>query len=398
VEASLVDSVRFFERLDEEIGSTSRSSHRLIIRFKSRAAYRTCIAQWKRWKSLLPNLFSIQPLSIINAISCPVRPSARLLAFPFIASAEVDWKQNVHFARPSKVRAVQAVTTRKLPVSPNIPWGVSQIRAPQAWRRTTGQNVRIGVIDTGIDPTHPDLKHCIGRGINLVNRSLLPIDDNGHGTHIAGTIAGSGASANGVIGVAPKATIHAVKAFDQNGSAYVSDIIAGIDWCVQNDLDIINMSFGMKTYNKSLELAVLNAYRSGKVIVASSGNDGKRAFVDYPARFPQVISVGAMTVKGKVAPFTNRGRHIDVFAPGENIYSAWLHGQYHKLSGTSMATSHVSGVIALLMSIQPNLEPLQIKDLLKRSSVAFGGGKKAGVSAGLVHARRAVALLLRSNK
>jgi subtilisin len=396
VEASLVDSVRFLENLDDEIGNAARSSRRLIIRFQSRAAYRTCIAQWKRWKSLLPNLAAIQPLAIINAISCPVRPTARLLAFPFIASAEVDWKLNVHLARPSKARAAQAAATRKLPSSPHIPWGVHQIRAPQAWNRTTGQNVRIGVIDTGIDPTHPDLKHCIGRGINLVNRSLLPIDDNGHGTHIAGTIAGSGAAANGVIGVAPRATIHAVKAFDQNGSAYVSDIIAGIDWCVQNDLDIINMSFGMKMYNKSLELAVLNAYRSGKVIVASSGNDGKRALIDYPARFPQVISVGAMNIRGKVAPFTNRGRRIDVFAPGENIYSAWLHGQYHKLSGTSMATSHVTGVIALLLSIQPDLEPLQIKELLKRTSVAFGDGKTAGASAGRVHAMRAVAYLLRS--
>lgn len=391
-----MDSVRFLERLDDEIGNTALSSRKLIIRFTSRAAYRACIAQWKLWRSSLPNLRGVRPLPIINAISCSVRPSARLLAFPFIAGSEIDWKTNVRFAQSIKAKSAPAITPRKVPAALHIPWGVNQVRAPQAWLKATGQNVRIGVIDTGIDPTHPDLKHCIGHGINLVNRSLLPIDDNGHGTHIAGTIAGSGVTPNGVIGVAPRATIHAVKAFDRDGSAYVSDIIAGIDWCVQNNLDIINMSFGMKTYNKSLELAVENAYRAGKVIVASSGNDGKRAFVDYPARFPQVISVGATTMANKIAPFTNRGRRIDVFAPGENIYSAWLHGQYNELSGTSMATSHVSGIIALMLSLNRGLNPTQIKDLLKRTSISFTS-KKAGVSAGRVHAKRAVALLLKMN-
>ncbi|KIL38610.1 peptidase S8 [Gordoniibacillus kamchatkensis] len=389
-----MDSVRFLERLDDEIGKTAASSRRLIIRFKSRAAYRACITQWKRRAGSFPNLRGIKPLPIINAISCPVRPTASLLAFPFITCAEADRVTTVHAPRPPRAKAAGVAAARRLASLPYIPWGVNQVRAPQAWHKATGGGVRIGVIDTGIDPTHPDLRHCIGRGINLVNRSLLPIDDNGHGTHIAGTIAGSGITPNGVVGVAPRATIHAVKAFDHAGSAYVSDIIAGIDWCVQNDLDIINMSFGMKTYNKSLELAVENAYRAGKVIVASSGNDGKRAFVDYPARFPQVISVGATTMAGKIAPFTNRGRRIDVFAPGEAIYSAWLNGKYHQLSGTSMATSHVSGIIALLLSAQPNLKPLQIKELLKRAATPFPT-KKTGITAGRAHARRALTLLLK---
>jgi subtilisin len=385
------------ERLDEEIGNSAGSSGRLIIRFKSRSMYRTWMDEWRSWSRVLPRLAGVIPLAIIHAISCPVRPSGEWLSFSFIAEAEEDRIMQLQIeggTRPDRLAGLSELARSRAAVM-SIPWGVYQVRAHQAWRQTKGQNVHIGVIDTGIDPTHPDLRHCVGRGVNLVNRSRLPLDDNGHGTHIAGTIAGSGSQPNGVIGVAPRATIHAVKAFDQNGSAYVSDIIAGIDWCVQNNLDIINMSFGMKTYNRSLELTVQNAFRAGKVIVASSGNDGKRTSVDFPARFRQVISVGATTQANKIAPFTNRGRRIDIFAPGEKIYSAWLNGRYHELSGTSMATSHVSGVIALLLSVRPGLKPLQIKELLRRSSI-MPAKKRAGLTAGRLHAKRALRVLLQS--
>jgi subtilisin len=349
------------------------------------------VKQLKRLKGTLTHLAGVQELKIIHAISCNLRSAAELLAFPFISSIEEDGKMSVHaiIARKQRVNRI-----KRLPDTFYIPWGVSQIKAPLTWNKADGQMVKIGVIDTGIDYSHPDLRHCIGHGINLIHTSMPPLDDNGHGTHIAGTIAAAG-TPQGIVGVAPKATIHAVKAFDRNGSAYVSDIIAGIDWCVQNDLDIINMSFGMKTYNKSLELAVKNAYRSGIIIVASCGNDGRKAFIDYPARFPHVISVGATTRNNKVAPFSNRGRKIDVYAPGEKIYSAWLHGKYHELSGTSMATSHVSGVIALMLSAKPNLKPVQIKQILKKSSIALGKNKKAGWSAGRINARRAINALIR---
>ena len=137
-----------------------------------------------------------------------------------------------------------------------IPWGVQEIKAPQAWSSTTGHRIKVGVIDTGVDFNHPDLKHSLARGINLLNRGTLPHDDNGHGTHIAGTIAAAN-QLHGMIGVAPRATIYPVKAFDHNGSAFVSDIILGIEWCVRNRMDVINMSFGMKTRSKSLLNAVI---------------------------------------------------------------------------------------------------------------------------------------------
>src|SRR5690606_18415858 len=109
---------------------------------------------------------------------------------------------------------------------------------------------------------------------NLIYRTVPPHDDNGHGTHIAGTIAAAN-RLHGMIGIAPRAAIHPIKAFDQNGSAYVSDIILGLDWCVRNRMHIVNMSFGMQSRSRSLLQAVQNANQAGVVVVASSGNDGR---------------------------------------------------------------------------------------------------------------------------
>lgn len=359
-----MDIATFLQLLHEEIGLTKHSGKKHIIHFRAAKDYYACKYELKRMKSHLVNLSKVRDLNIIHAFSCTLRPDTKLKNFAGSPIIEEDSKITVHQMIGGKVASKRTST---LSGSPTIPWSVEQVGAPKVWNKSVGQNIRIGVIDTGIDYNHPDLRNSISRGINLLNRSILPYDDNGHGTHIAGTIAAAGRH-SGIVGVAPRAIIHPVKAFDHAGSAYVSDIIAGIDWCVHNDLDIINMSFGMKSYNRSLEQAVLNAYYRGKVIVASSGNDGKRKTIDYPARFPQVVSVGATTRSGKIAPFSNRGKQIDIYAPGERVYSSWLHGKYNELSGTSMATAHVSGVIALMLSIK-KISPLQIKSALRRCAL-----------------------------
>lgn len=151
----------------------------------------------------------------------------------------------------------------------------------------------------------------------------------------------------------------------------------------------------MKTYSKSLEQAVLNAYNSGKIIVASSGNDGKKATIDYPAQLSHVISVGAITSNNKVASFSNRSNLIDIYAPGEKIYSAWLGGKYNELSGTSMATAHVSGVIALILAIKPDLKLMAVKKLLKRSSLTGNKSRNTTVEIRRLHARRAVLAVIK---
>ena len=278
-------------------------------------------------------------------------------------------KDNSHH-HSSTILHQTSVHSPKLARPNGISWGIEKIKAPQAWLYTTGKKIKIGVIDTGIDFQHPALQGSIINGINLVNRGSLPIDDNGHGTHIAATIAASN-PANGMIGVAPHALIAPVKAFDEQGSAYVSDIIQAIDWCVTNNMDIINMSFGMRTKSKAMLNAVLRAYQKGIIIVASSGNDNKRKTVDYPARYPHTISVGATNQLRRVAPFSNRGAYIDIYAPGDRIVSAWTGGTYYEMSGTSMATSHVTGAIALLLERYPKCSPQDIKAILRRSMIAL---------------------------
>ncbi|MCZ8522955.1 MULTISPECIES: S8 family peptidase [Paenibacillus] len=367
---------------------------RQIIRFGSDRDYGLLARYISRQRKQLPLLGKVQPLRLIRAISCPVLPEGTLASAPFISSVEADSRIRVHGSTNSGASGSRGKASGGAAV---IPWGIRHIRAPQAWSKSKGDQIRIGIIDTGVDYTHPDLRHSLSRGVNILNRQLLPYDDNGHGTHIAGTIAAY-AQQKGVIGVAPMALIHPIKAFDQQGGAYVSDIISGIDWCVSNGMNIINMSFGMKTYSKALEAAVLSAHRAGVIIVASSGNEGKQAEIDYPARLRQVIAVGATTRRGRIAAFSNAGKGIDIYAPGEKIYSTWLRGKYNELSGTSMATSHVSGVVALMLAKRPGLKPLRVKSLLKRHArfVVSPGKKIGGVKE--IHALRAVAAVSSSPK
>ncbi|MHA6482067.1 S8 family peptidase [Paenibacillus sp. strain BS8-2] len=342
-----------------------------IIRFKQGSDYRKFLRKLSHDDSLRTLRKLVSPLPIIKGFTCPLPASAILDS----AGGQV-WME-----KDCLISVSPSSQKKQGPLDNGMPWGVQQVKAPLAWGITTGHRVKVGVIDTGVDFNHPDLKHSLLRGINLLSRSKMPYDDNGHGTHIAGTIAASN-SMHGMIGVAPRALIAPVKAFDHNGSAFVSDIILGIEWCVRNGMDVINMSFGMKNRSKALLGAVTNAYNSGVIIVASSGNDGKLRYVDYPARYPQTISVGATNKFRKVAPFSNRGASIDIYAPGEKIISAWLRGNYNEMSGTSMATSHVSGAIALLLSLYPQLSPGEIKTIMKRSMQPLRSGKNRNTNAG----------------
>jgi subtilisin len=334
---------------------TSDIDPRYIIRFHTLQNYNRCMA-FIATRAESVNHVKPQPLKIIYGISCSmdfIKQHQDLM--PLIASIEMDIKTAYVHAQGEQF----------------IPWGVNHIRAPEVWSRSTGNRIKIGIIDTGVDYSHPDLQRSVYGGINLIQRHSLPMDDNGHGTHIAGTIAAA-SQRGGIIGVAPHAAIHAVKAFDYIGSAFVSDIIQGIEWCIQYRMDIINMSFGMKNHSKALEAAVRNAVYSGKVVVASSGNNGKKNQLDYPARFPLTIAVGATNQNHKIAAFSNRGHRIDIYAPGDKIYSTWLHGKYNIMSGTSMATSHVTGVVALMLAAKPGLSPKQIKIMLQQNASTLG--------------------------
>ncbi|ULO07464.1 S8 family peptidase [Paenibacillus sp. 19GGS1-52] len=373
-----MDYYGFWQMLLEEISAAPKNGERRIVTFNDARQYAGALSQWKALKAKRPGLRRVLISPLIRAFFVPAAGMGRLMnRFADVLCIEEDIRIQIHAAPGEK--SGTAI----------MPWGVKAIHAPQAWSRSTGVHVKIGVIDTGADYRHPDLRHSLASGVNLLHRGMLPLDDNGHGTHIAGTLAAAGGT-RGMMGVAPRALLYPVKAFDHSGSAYVSDIVLGIDWCVQNRIDIINMSFGMKTRSKALHDVVIKAYRAGIAIVASSGNDGKRGG-DYPARYPETIAVGAVDKRHRVASFSNRGPYIDVYGPGESIPSCWLREGYKEMSGTSMATSHVTGAAALLLGLRPELTPRELKLLLRRSSspvLLRKGQRRASLGGGAADALR----------
>lgn len=360
-----MDAGRFVDWLHFSLESGAPGGRRTIVRFRGASDYRQFLLAWRARKKRAVMPKGVRNLGLIQAISCPLAPE----------SLPRPWADSVRCEQDARVR-IHALSRGSSALIDGIPWSVRHIRAPQAWSKSTGLGVRIGVIDTGVDYRHPDLRDSVERGINLIYRTVPPYDDNGHGTHIAGMIAAAN-RLDGMIGVAPRASIHPVKAFDRNGSAYVSDIILGIDWCVRNHMHLVNMSFGMQNRSSALLHAVMNASQSGVVVVASSGNDGRSKDIDYPARYDNTIAVGATNRQGRIASFTNRSAGIDIYAPGDKIVSAWLGGKYREMSGTSMATSHVTGAIALLLAYRPHLTVAQIQEIVKRSGHLLKGAKSS---------------------
>ncbi len=228
------------------------------------------------------------------------------------------------------------------------------IESPAAQRAVETAATDVAVIDTGIDSDHPDLATNLGEGKAVVSCTDSEgdcnepwDDDNGHGTHCAGTV-GAADDGDGVVGVSTDATLHAVKVLDYRGYGAFSDVARGIRWVADQGYDVASMSLGgWKT--KVVEDAVEYAYDKGVLLVAAAGNAGPcSSCVGYPAGEPEVIAVSATSEDDSLAWFSSTGPEVDIAAPGQGIYSTYPSG-YETLSGTSMACPHVSGAAAQLM-------------------------------------------------
>lgn len=278
-----------------------------------------------------------------------------------------------------------------------VPWGIEKIGAIQVHPYTKGFPIKIAVIDTGIDYTHPDLSLNYKGGYNFISNTSDPMDDNNHGTHIAGTIAALDNDI-GVIGVAPEAYLYAAKVLDSIGSGYISDVIAGIQWSVNNYMRIANMSLGSRVPNRSLKNACDNAYNQGLLIVAAAGNSGNSSGtgnnIDYPARYDSVIAVAATDINDKRATFSSTGPAVELSAPGVNINSTLRNNRYGTASGTSMATPHVTGTAALILAYNPSLTNIQTRVRMQITTIDLGiSGKDNLYGYGLVNATKAVLAL-----
>jgi len=246
----------------------------------------------------------------------------------------------------------------------------------------TGQGIKIALLDTGIDLNHQDLR--VAGGVSFVEvsggyqeqsvaeevyspagQSVVDavyssgrvvvssyMDDNGHGTHVAGVVAAQ-LNGIGVVGVAPGAGLYAVKVLDKDGMGSYSQVIEAIDWAIENGMNVVNMSFGGSQPSQALDQAMNNACDRGILLVTAAGNAGEG--VQYPARYSSVIAVGAVDLSNKLASFSAAGPELELVAPGVGVESTLPGNGYGIKSGTSVAAPHVAGAAALVWSARPGL-------------------------------------------
>ena len=307
--------------------------------------------------------------------------------------------RGVDFAAPSAAGILKDISALKKrpqavvpepaapPAGQETPWGIARVNAPAAWKVSRGKGVKLVVIDTGIDMTHPELVGIIKGGWNAISTAATFNDDNGHGTHCSGTIAAKDDD-KGVVGVAPQIDLYGVKVLDSNGSGTFDDVIAGMLWAVTNKMEVASMSLGAGQGNQALADAVEAMRKGGVILIAAAGNSG--GSVGYPAAYPGAIAIAASDSKDKLASFSSRGPEVAVIAPGVDVKSTYMGGGYDTLSGTSMATPHVAGLTALYVATHKGATPEQARAALMAASSKLAGVPDIGQGAGLPNAAKLV--------
>ncbi|RLT36576.1 MAG: hypothetical protein DWI57_14640 [Chloroflexi bacterium] len=276
------------------------------------------------------------------------------------------------------------------PVHTMMDVSVPHMGANKVWQQlgNRGEGVTVCIIDTGIDSDHPDFAGRIGVTKDFSGKGSVE-DGNGHGTHVASTVAGTGAASNGkYMGVAPAASLMVAKVLSDTGGGRMSDVMAAVEWAVQNGADVLNLSLGSdgNSDGKDALSTMCNAaVDAGKVVVVAAGNAGPGAnTVGSPGAAEKPIAVGASTDSDGIANFSSRGPTVDgrvkpdISAPGTKIIAARATGtamgtplddNYTSAQGTSMATPHVAGLCALILKANPRLTPAEVKRILRDTSI-----------------------------
>ncbi|MFO7773727.1 MAG: S8 family serine peptidase, partial [Dehalococcoidia bacterium] len=260
-----------------------------------------------------------------------------------------------------------------------VPWGIDRVFGEESysfdtWDISRGDGIAVAVLDTGIDVNHEDLPALLG-GENTIDSTHWGSDGNGHGTHVAGTVAALD-NTWGVVGVGPQVGLYAVKVLDASGGGTVASVVGGIDWAVQQGIPILNMSLGTSSHVQSLQDACDAAYAAGHLLVAAAGNSGNPAGrgdnVGYPAKYDSVIAVAASASNDRRASFSSTGAAVELIAPGSGILSTLPDNKYGTYSGTSMASPHVAGAAALVWAADPGLTNVELRAILQQTAEDLG--------------------------
>jgi len=260
-----------------------------------------------------------------------------------------------------------------------VPWGIDRVFGDETysfgtWVTTGGDGIAVAILDTGIDENHEDLPKLSG-GKNTIDETDWGSDGSGHGTHVAGTVAALDNEV-GVVGVGPEIVLYAVKVLSDGGSGTIDSLVAGIEWAVENDILILNMSLGADTHYQTLQDATDAAYEAGHLIVSSAGNSGnppgRGDNVSYPAAYDSVIAVAASTDNDRRSSFSSTGPAVELIAPGSSILSTLPGNSYGTYSGTSMASPHAAGAVALVWAANTGLTNVELRTILQETAEDLG--------------------------
>ncbi|MGG1516772.1 S8 family peptidase [Paenibacillus oryzisoli] len=272
-------------------------------------------------------------------------------------------------------------------------WNLPLIETVQGWQLSRGaSNVIVGVVDTGVDMQHPDLQGQLLPGYNVVSGNSDPQDDVGHGTHVAGVIAALVNNNRGVAGMTWYNKVLPVKVLDETGAGSTYSVAQGIIWATDHGAKVINLSLGNYADSGFLHDAIKYAFDKDVALIAASGNDNTER-PGFPAAYPEVFAVAATDSENMKATFSNYGDYIDVAAPGVSIASTYPNNQYAALSGTSMASPHVTALAALVRSANPNLKNTEVYELIRKSARDIGDeGKDNYFGYGVIDVVKAIQL------
>lgn len=297
----------------------------------------------------------------------------------------------------------EANAIRTMLRTPNDPiirqqWALRNIQAFEAWDISTGAEITIAILDTGVSSSHPDLKNRVLPGYDFNNRDFDPSDDEGHGTYTAGVAAAEADNNEGIAGVCWHCRILPVKVLDSSGQGSDANIAAGMRWAADQGARIISMSLGGEEDTQLLREASAYAHERGALVIAASGNGYAQGNLPaYPAAYPDVLAVSATDPSDIVTGFSTTGDFVDISAPGVGVWSTiWQPGEgdtYAAANGTSAACPYVAGGAALVLSIRPDLSADQLAEVLTRSADDRGApGKDPQNGWGRLNLLRAVQL------